>query len=273
MRWFDHARWLKNRTLHRLHERKGFDVRNKRLEGQTALVTGAAKRIGRAISLALAEEGCNIIVHYRSSYDEAQELIEELSQTGVRAWALPGDFEKSEDYESLIPRALAITKSINILVNNASIFPPDKMESMTFKDLMINMEINAWAPFVLSRDFSDHIGEGKIINMLDSRLIDADWNHVGYILSKHVFAALTKMTALSFAPQVTVNGVAPGLILPPAGMDESYLDVMKGTVPLRRHGEAEDVAEAVVFLAKSSFITGEIIFVDGGRHLHEFKDG
>lgn len=243
------------------------------IAGMTALITGAAKRIGRAIAIALADEGANIIVHYNTSAEEADKLAGELAERGARAWAIQGNFQKPEEYETLIPRAIEMAGSVNILVNNASIFPADKLDDVQFKSVMDNFEVNAWAPFVLSRSFAKRVEKGCIVNLLDSRISGYDWYHVAYIWSKHALAVMTRMTALEYAPEIRVNAVAPGLILPPPGKDESYVDRLAGTVPLKRHGEPQDIADAVVYLVKSTFVTGQVIYVDGGRHLKEHMDG
>lgn len=240
------------------------------LRGKTALITGAGKRIGRAAALALAGEGVNIVIHYNHSYEDAEELVTELAELGVNSWTVKADFENQEEYNTLFSRALDLAGPIGILINNASIFPKDKLDSITFDSFNENMQVNAWVPFVLGRDFAKQMGRGMIINLLDSRISGYDWTHVGYIWSKHVLQTMTRMMALEFAPDIAVNGVAPGLILPPPGQDESYLDRLTYTVPLKRHGAAEDIAEAIVYLAGSSFITGEVIYVDGGRHLKEY---
>ena len=146
-----------------------------------------------------------------------------------------------------------------MLVNNASIFPRDELDTLTLESLVDNVRVNAWAPFAASRVFARRIGHGHIINLLDSRIDDADWGHVGYILSKHVLAAMTRMMALAFAPDIAVNAVAPGLILPPPGASQAYVDALVETVPLARHGEPEQVARAVAYLATSEFLTGEVI--------------
>jgi NAD(P)-dependent dehydrogenase (short-subunit alcohol dehydrogenase family) len=244
-----------------------------KLRGRTALITGAGRRIGRAIALALAREGVNIIMHYPSNEDETQELQTELTAMGVRSWSVKADFEKAEEYETLIERSLKIAGSMDILINNASIFSPGTLAEVDFADLMRHMQVNGWAPFVLSRDFARLVGKGKIINLLDSRVSDYDWAHVAYIMSKHVLSIFTKMTAIEFAPEISVNGIAPGLILPPQGKDESYLDRLASTVPLKRHGGAEDITSAVTYLLTNDFLTGQIIYVDGGRHLMEYADG
>jgi len=245
----------------------------KSLNGKTALITGAAKRIGRAIALTLANEGVNIVVHYNRSDDEAEELRRELTDLGVKSWAVRADFAQPTEYASLLDRALEAAGSLEILVNNASIFPQEKLDEMTLESLNLNIEVNAWVPFQLCRDFAQKVGKGGIVNLIDSRTRGYDWNHTGYILSKHVLGVMTRMLALKYAPDVTVNGISPGLILPPPGQDQSYLDKLVNTVPLKRHGDAQDIADAALYLLKSDFLTGEVIYVDGGRHLLEYIGG
>ena len=239
------------------------------LHGKTALVTGAAKRIGREIALALAHAGVHVAIHFRQSAKQAEELRAELASHGVTAWLVEADFSDIAATQRLIPEVLDKTGSLDVLVNSASMFLPSTIRNLEFADLMQHMQVNAWAPFVLCREFARLSGRGKIINLLDTRIVGDDQSHVAYLLSKQVFALLMKMTAVEFAPRITVNGVAPGLILPPAGKDESYLDDLAKTIPLKRHGEPADVADAVLCLLKSDFVTGQVIFVDGGRHLRE----
>ena len=243
------------------------------LAGRTALVTGAARRLGRATARALASEGANVIVHYGRSEAEAEGLAAELREGGREAWTLRADLERPEEVEALIPRALEQAGGLQILVNNASVFPPGSLVEANLESLMRSIQVNAWAPFQLSRSFAGHVRRGTIVNFLDTRVAGYDWQHVEYILSKKMLAALTEMTAVQFAPDITVNAVAPGLILPPPGKDESYLEALKDTVPLKRHGEAEDIADAVLFLVKSDYVTGQVIYVDGGRHLLESGSG
>lgn len=243
------------------------------LQGKTALITGAGRRIGHALALALSEEGVNIVIHYRHSAEETGELVTQLHDRGVKSWSVKADFEDAAETETLIARSLEMAGSLDILINNASIFPAHTLKDVDFTDLMRNMQVNAWAPLVLSRDFAQRVGRGQIVNLLDSRISGYDWKHVGYILSKHVLSVLTKMTALEFAPRIAVNGVAPGLILPPPGKDDSFLDRLAHSVPLKRHGDPSDIADAVIYLLKSDFLTGEVIKVDGGRHLLEHSNG
>jgi pteridine reductase len=244
------------------------------LEGKTALVTGGARRIGRATALALAGTGVNIVIHdHRSLHGECEKLCGELGELGVKSWIVAADFETPSDYESLVGRAFEASGRLHMLINNASAFSPDTLADAEFGDAMRQMQINAWAPLVISREFARCAGRGKIINILDTRIAGFDFRHLSYILSKQALHLLTRMSAVEFAPDVTVNAVAPGLILPPQGKDMGYLEELAETVPLRRHGDPGDVTDAVLFLLRSDFITGQVIFTDGGRHLAEYRDG
>jgi pteridine reductase len=241
------------------------------LAGMTALVTGAAVRIGRAISLALAREGANVVLHCRRSAEEAAGLAEEIRGLGVQAWVLTADFSKREEYETLLDRAVEAAGDVHLLVNSASMFPANTVDSITLDDLSLALLVNAWVPFYLGRALVRLGGKRKIVNLIDTRITSDDPGHTAYILSKHLLYSLTRTCALAFAPDVTVNAIGPGLILPPPGQPESYLDSLVHTVPLKRHGDGSDVAEAAVYLLKSTFITGAIIFVDGGRHMREYR--
>jgi pteridine reductase len=241
-----------------------------KLQNKTVLITGSAVRIGREIALAFAERGANLIIHYNKSKLKADELKTELVKKNIKAWTIQADFRQSHQYDSFIDKCLEKAGSLDILVNNASVFPKISLNDLTLTDLMTDMEINTWAPFALSRAFAAKVKSGSIINMLDQRITSYDWTHTGYILSKNVLAVLTKMSALAFAPSIRVNGIAPGLILPPPGEPVSYIENLAPTVPLKRHGDPKDVAEAAVFLAECDYVTGDVIFVDGGRHLKEY---
>lgn len=237
------------------------------LKGKTALITGAGKRIGSAIAIALADEGINLILHYNHSANEAQKLAEEIKSRKVDAWLIQADFDKPDATDSLISRSIELSSTLDFLINSASIFKNNTIENVDYDSLAQHIQINAWTPFILSREFAKKVKSGKIINLLDTRIQSYDFNHVAYILSKNMLATLTRMTALEFAPRITVNGIAPGLILPPPGQEQSYLDKLIDTVPLKKHGDPQDIAAAVVYLLQSEFITGQIINVDGGRHL------
>jgi pteridine reductase len=243
------------------------------LKGRTALVTGASKRLGRAIALALADEGVHVVVHYRTSSEAAEEVCREIGRRGVRAWPIAANLGERGAPEALFSHALDVGKSIDILINSASVFSEARLDDVTAEEITSAFEVNTWAPLVLSRTFAGQGRRGTIVNLLDTKIEGYDRMHIAYILSKHGLAELTRMCALEFAPNVTVNAVAPGLILPPPGKDESHLEGLKHTVPLKRYGGPDDVVEAVLFLARSEFVTGQIIYVDGGYHLKGRCDG
>jgi NAD(P)-dependent dehydrogenase (short-subunit alcohol dehydrogenase family) len=247
------------------------DAGERRLDGKSALVTGAARRIGRAISLALAREGANVAAHFQNSGEEAAELASELEGLGVRVIALQADLADQEELAGLVERARSALGPIEILVNNASVFPSDTFETIDLESLERSLEINAWAPLALARAFAAQTEQGQVVNMLDTRVAGFDRRHVAYILSKHVLAAATRHAALELAPGIAVNAVAPGLILPPPGENEEYVERLAPTIPLRRRGHPEDIAEAVLYLVTSRFVTGQTIYVDGGRHLKEYS--
>jgi len=243
----------------------------------TALITGSAKRIGRAIALACADNGMNVVVHYNRSLPDALELVSLCKKKGVSAWPVAADLGTDDGCTKLIDDAIAASgKTLSVLVNNASIFPESTLADMTFDDCVGSMRINAWVPLFLSRAFAARTAFGRgreqgrrrcVVNILDNRITGHDRGHVAYLLSKRMLASITRLCALELAPAVRVNGVAPGLILPPAGKTDAYLDKLKDGVPLRMHGSPSDIAAAVVFCARNPFLTGEIITVDGGKHL------
>ncbi|HOJ34699.1 MAG TPA: SDR family oxidoreductase [Candidatus Hydrogenedentes bacterium] len=239
----------------------------KSLRGKTALVTGGAKRLGRAISLALAREGVQVVVHYNTSQQEAESFVKELRVLGVKSWAVAGNFEQPEVAEHVLEEARAQAGTLDFLINNASVFPSGTLWDLTPAELLRNVQINAVAPLLLSRAFAATKRPGHIVNLLDCRIVDYDAAHVPYHLSKRMLFSLTRMMAMEFAPEIQVNAVAPGLILPPEGKDESYLQSLAHTNPLKRYGAPEDIAAAVLFLLSSDFVTGQVIFVDGGRHM------
>jgi len=238
--------------------------------GKTALVTGGTSKIGREICVLLAQHGVNVAVHYHQSCRAAQKLCNELEQRGVLSWHINADFEKEGEVETLVERTISQTGSLDIVINNASVFTETVHKKHAWPDLSLNLKANTRAPLVISREFKRLAGRGAIINLLDSRIRGGDPYHAGYILSKRILAALIPKMALEFAPGITVNAVAPGLIVPPSSsMNSASLKKLSANLPLKRHGTPRDVARAIVFLLESHFITGQVIYVDGGRNLRE----
>lgn len=241
------------------------------LRGKTALITGAPRRLGRAIALAAAEAGASIVAHYLTSEREAEQLRQELLTRGAKCWLVRADLGTDADVEGLIQRAASASgRPVSLLVNNASVFPADSLATLSRARLEQCLGVNAWAPLVLCRSFASQARQGQIVNLLDEKITGYRFAHVSYQVSKHALELLTRMLALELAPGIAVNAVAPGLVLPPPDQDEDWLARQaRAVVPLGRPGAARDVAEAVVFLLSSGFLTGQTIFVDGGQHLLE----
>ncbi len=239
------------------------------ISGKAALITGGARRIGRETAQALGRAGVNVVVHYHRSGEAAQELVGQLEAMGVRAWCVRADLRVETELAALVDRATALAGQLSILVNNASAFPNNSLESCTRDELVASIELDAWAPLELGRRFAEAAPFGAhVINMLDTRVAaQFDWQHFGYCAAKCLHAVFTQLMAARFAPRVSVNAVAPGLILPPVGRGPEYLEARKSDVPMQRVGDPTLIAETVLFLARSEFVTGQTIFVDGGRHL------
>jgi pteridine reductase len=237
------------------------------MPGAAALVTGAGKRLGRSTALAFANAGCNVVVHYHTSSDEAAKTAEEIRRIGPRAWPVQADLRNAEEASKLFHEAIKLAGPIDFLINCASIFPEETLVDMSEASLVENLRINTLAPLTLSREFHDQDRMGCIVNFLDARITDYDRNHVAYHISKRTLFSLTRMMAIEYAPKTRVNAVAPGLILPPTDNDDGYLDRLAHTNPLQTHGNAEQVAAAAVFLAWNEFVTGQVLFIDGGRHI------
>lgn len=228
----------------------------------TALVTGGAKRIGAAISAALAEAGCRVAVHAHTSMEEAQALADRIG--GVAVQADLSDPEQADGFVAAAAKALGAP--VRYLVNNASAFPRTRLEAARYDDLDAMMRLHAWAPLALTRALPDQGGEA-VVNLLDTRVVSHDPEHLPYHLSKQALTALTRTLAREMAP-LRVNGVAPGPILESTdGSDGSRHQAAIDATLLGRAGTPEEVADAVRFLLTAEYITGDVLFVDGGRHL------
>ena len=255
------------------------DMMQPDLAGKTALITGGAKRIGAACALALAGAGADIVLHYHHSSEDAEKTADSIRSRGVRAWPLRADLESEKETRGLFEKALDMTGGLDILVNSASIFPDSTVDSFTWAELEQNLRVNTWAPLLLSRLFAaqerfsvpedppEAAKLGNIVNFLDTRITDNDSKHAAYALSKRNLFTLTRMLSVACAPGIKVNAIAPGLILPPPGENEEYLEKLRHTNPMRRVGRLEDISSALLFLVANSFITGQVIFVDGGRRI------
>lgn len=236
------------------------------MEG-TALITGAAKRIGRAIALSLADKGHDIALHFRNSREEAEDVARRIRQKGSRCELFRADLADSRDTIGLVPRVFERFPDCRILINSASIFERARMMDTDECLFDRHLNINFKAPFFLSKCFCEHCTEGVIINMLDTKISRTLVEYFIYTLSKKTLAEFTLMAAKALGPGIRVNGVCPGLILPSAGMRGEDFRKMGRKLPLNMTGSPDDVVSAVDFFIANAFVTGEILYVDGGEHL------
>ena len=234
--------------------------------GRTALVTGGAARLGRTCALALADAGAEVVIHYRSSRNEAARTVRDIESRGGRARAEAADLADPGAAADLFRRA-ASEGRVDILVNNASVFPADDWRDVAVEDFRRQADLHTHTPFVLMRELARQGGEAVAVNMLDTRVADFDPKHLSYHLSKRGLFTLTRILAAELAPDVRVNAVAPGLILPPPGEDAAYLEKLRHTNPLNAVGSPEQIADALLYLVRADFVTGQVLYVDGGRHL------
>ncbi|WP_420564294.1 SDR family oxidoreductase [Thalassobaculum sp.] len=237
---------------------------------KTALVTGAARRVGRAIALALAGRGWNVAVHYGSSGDAAEETARELRALGVQAEAVGADLSDETALRGLIERCAAALGPVGLLVNNASTFERDSLATATRTSWDRHIDPNLWAPLVLTQEFVRRLpqeNDGAVVNIIDQRVWNLNEDFLSYTLSKVGLWGATRTLALELAPRIRVNGVGPGPILPSVHQDQDGFDRQARATPLQHGASPDEVAEAVVFLADARSVTGQMIAVDSGQHL------
>jgi len=238
------------------------------LHGKTVMITGGGVRLGRAMAWSIAHQGGHVLLHYNRSRQPAEELQSEIQKLGGQAHLVQADLASIESTQELINQIEAY-RPLYALINSASIFTPIDLASTTIAAWEEHFRVNLTAPFLLSQAFPALIepgGSGRIVNILDWRALRPGKDHLPYTISKAGLSALTKSLAAALAPQITVNGLAFGAILPPS--DGGETDGILDDVPAGRWAHLEEVGEALLFLLEGpEYITGEIIHLDGGRHL------
>ncbi|HEY6774739.1 MAG TPA: SDR family oxidoreductase [Oxalicibacterium sp.] len=237
---------------------------------KTALVTGAARRIGRTIALALAQRGWDVVVHYQQSADAAQDVVGEIEALGRRAVALSCDLADEAAARALLRRASSLLGPISCVVNNASRFDYDTVQDISRASLDAHMHANLLAPVLLAQALHEATPAGAqavAINLLDQKLYNLNPDFLSYTLSKSALQSATTMLAQALAPKVRVVGVAPGITLVSGNQTEAGFAHAHQATPLGRSSTPDDIAAAVCFLAESPAITGTTLVVDGGQHL------
>jgi NAD(P)-dependent dehydrogenase (short-subunit alcohol dehydrogenase family) len=234
---------------------------------KTALITGGGHRIGRELALHLVDAGYAVALHYHTSQQKAQQTANLIRKRGGVCHIFSCDLLQSEQVFNLILQVKSTFSRIDLLINNASIFEPSSLRSDRGEVLERHWKMHLMAPYLLMGEFARLFSHGHIINILDTHIKNNKTLHLAYLLSKKALADLTKLAAVELAPGIRVNGVAPGLILPPQGQDKSYLNRLAEYIPLKQKGHPQYVCQAVMSLIDNVYLTGQIIFVDGGEHL------
>jgi NAD(P)-dependent dehydrogenase (short-subunit alcohol dehydrogenase family) len=235
----------------------------------TALITGASKRIGKVLAEHLAARGWNIVIHFNSSKKLAEELENDLRQKypQQKFARIKANLASESEVERLIPLAVSEFGTFNLLVNNASVFDPGYLKETDSSLFDNQMNVNMKAPFLLMRDFAVHCKKGNIINFVDTRITTNQSNFAAYSLSKKGLWELTKMAALEFAPEIRVNAIAPGVSLPPEDKDEEYLWNLAEKIPMKKPGGLGTILKSLDFILGNDHLTGQLLFADGGENL------
>jgi NAD(P)-dependent dehydrogenase (short-subunit alcohol dehydrogenase family) len=236
---------------------------------RAALVTGGAKRLGRAIALALAGAGFDVAIHYNGSTAEAAATEADIRAAGRQALALKADLNEEHAVQQLVAAAAALGP-LGVLVNNASTFVRDEWDNATRETWDMHMEANLRAPFVLSQDFARQVpqgAEGAIINLLDQRVWSLTPHFISYTVSKMGLWTLTRTLALALAPRIRVAAIGPGPALPSPRQTQAQFDRQCASVPLRRGTSPDEVARAALAILSLPSFTGQMLALDGGQHL------
>ncbi|MFM7057772.1 MAG: SDR family NAD(P)-dependent oxidoreductase [Planctomycetota bacterium] len=235
-----------------------------------AVVTGAGRRLGREIAIALARRGHSVLVHHRSSHSAAADLVDELRQTGVTAAAVQADFQHPATAATAVFNAAKDLGEVRVLINSAAVFNDRTLADIDEHHCTEHLAVNLLAPLFLIRQFAEQLhvsSTGHVLNVLDWRALRPRNGWLVYTAAKAALAAATKTLALQLAPRIQVNAIAPGALLPPEDRPDWHAQRASASIPLQRTGTPQDLIRAVSFLLDSSFITGEILHVSGGEEL------
>jgi NAD(P)-dependent dehydrogenase (short-subunit alcohol dehydrogenase family) len=237
--------------------------------GKTALITGASKRIGKAIAEHLAGKGWNIAIHFNTSEKPAEVLVKELSAKfpEQKFQSFIANLSDIDQVIELITKVLTAFGEIHLLVNNASVFNSGYLKATSLELYDEQMNVNLKAPFFLMQNFANLCKKGNIINFVDTRITSNKSNFTAYSLSKKGLWNLTQMAALELAPDIRVNAIAPGVTLTPEEKDDNYLQNLAQNIPMKKPGGLEPIIKSVDYILENNYLTGQLLFADGGENL------
>ncbi|MEP7384197.1 MAG: SDR family oxidoreductase [Gemmatimonadota bacterium] len=238
------------------------------VRGPVALVTGGGKRLGAHFNRMLARRGYRIAVHYRTSDDEARALVQEIREGGGHAESFAADLVAPSAPADLVEAVVRHFGRLDLLVNSAAGMQRTPLGTVTAEQLDDIFALNVRAPFLAAQAAAVRMGEGSlIVNMADLAAFETWGGYIPHAMSKAAVVQMTRALAKKLAPRIRVNAIAPGVVLLPEGWDEGSARHLESTTPLKRIGEPEDVVRALEYLIDATFVTGEVMLVDGGRHV------
>ncbi len=242
----------------------------KTTDSGVVLVTGAAKRIGRAIAFDFGSRGWTVAVHYQNSFDEAESLVEEIGSAGGQAKSFRADLSDLDACQNLVPAVAAVFGPLTCLINNASIFEYDVVQNLKPEVWQAHQAINLRAPMLLTKAFAENLADnpnGNIINLIDQRVWNLTPHFHSYTLSKSALWTMTQTSALALAPHIRVNAIGPGPVLASKGQSKAEYERQVAATPLQRAPQIEELCAAVRFILATPSMTGQMLALDSGQHL------
>lgn len=233
----------------------------------TALITGAAKRIGREVALHLARAGYGIALHYHHSKPEAMSTAQAIYKTGVRCELFCCDLSDEAQALKLVPQVFKAFPNLNVLINSASMFIPNQFGAADLTLFKTHWDINFKAPYILTCEFARLVKKGQVINFVDANVVKYKTKYADYLMTKKALLEFTKMAAVQWGPRIRVNGVSPGMILAPVNNQPDDRVKRARQIPLQRTGSPAHILQSVQFLLENGFLTGQVIANDGGENL------
>lgn len=236
---------------------------------KTVLITGGARRIGREMAIYMASKGWNVAVHYNKSQDEAFELVEYLHEKYpcCKYLLFRSDLDNIYGLKNMFENVVAEMGVPDMVINNASVYPESNISNTSVDLLDRIMRINFYAPFIITQKYASYNNPGQVVNIIDTKILANSYSHAAYLLSKKMLGEFTKMSALEYAPRIRVNALAPGIIMPPAGKDNAYMEKRALQVPMQMAAGIDSVLNALNYIMSNENLTGQILFCDSGESI------
>tara|TARA_R110002096_G_scaffold314987_3_gene509143 strand:- start:8484 stop:9248 length:765 start_codon:yes stop_codon:yes gene_type:complete len=240
---------------------------SKKMSKGTALITGGAVRLGKVFCTTLASAGYKLAIHYNSSSEQAAATAKEFREMGVNCEIFQFDFSEKNNVSDLIKKVRKQFPDLNVLINSASVYDQATMMETPASLLEKQFKVNFQAPYLLTQAFAQQCKSGDVINIIDNKIAFNQYQYSAYALSKKSLAEFTRLAAVELAPDVRVNGIAPGVVLPASTRSQEYIDWRIEGIPLKQQGRVDNIAQALLYLLTNDFICGQILVVDGGESL------